>query len=253
MCVKRIFTALSSCLLCLSCMSLPAFAEVALPEGAVKGLPEKLTAMDSDGRAVNSATGEYFFHVENMDYGVTYTKEVQIMNLRDDKSYHIYFYVEPLFKDGEIDLEKGCECVFQLDGQEFYRGTVTGDGNFDLTKKFYDCGLYDPGESHTLKCAVTWNDLDVLNTVDNGHRLVDVNGEHVLVGPDGSGYVEGEIEFKWIFYAAVNEDYSPPNTGLFASGSTLWLLGISVLAVLTGGMLLLICIRKKQNEKAHET
>ena len=184
MCVKRIFTALSSCLLCLSCMSLPAFAEVALPEGAVKGLPEKLTAMDSDGRAVNSATGEYFFHVENMDYGVTYTKEVQIMNLRDDKSYHIYFYVEPLFKDGEIDLEKGCECVFQLDGQEFYRGTVTGDGNFDLTKKFYDCGLYDPGESHTLKCAVTWNDLDVLNTVDNGHRLVDVNGEPVMSAKD---------------------------------------------------------------------
>ena len=110
---KKILTALSSCLLLLSSLSCPmtAFAEVALPEGAVKGLPEKLTAMDSDGNAVSSSTGEYFFRVENMDYGVTYTKDVQLMNLRDDKAYHIYFYVEPLYKDGEIDLEKGCECI----------------------------------------------------------------------------------------------------------------------------------------------
>ena len=102
--VKQILTALASCLLLLSCNCLPAFAEVALPDGAVKGLPEKLTAMDSEGNVVSSDTGEYFFHVEGMTYGETYTKDVQLMNLRDDKSYHIYFYVEPLWKDGEIDI-----------------------------------------------------------------------------------------------------------------------------------------------------
>ncbi|MBR0485241.1 MAG: hypothetical protein IJJ69_10760, partial [Oscillospiraceae bacterium] len=89
--VKQIFTVLVSCLLLLSCNCLTAFAEVALPDGAVKGLPEKLTAMDSDGNVVSSDTGEYFFRVENMSYGETYTKEVQLMNLRDDKAYHIYF------------------------------------------------------------------------------------------------------------------------------------------------------------------
>ncbi|MBR4362946.1 MAG: hypothetical protein IKP42_09505 [Ruminococcus sp.] len=252
---KKLLTALLSCLLFLSanCCPMAAYAEVALPEGAVKGLPEKLTAMDSDGNAVSSSTGEYFFRVENMDYGVTYTKDVQLMNLRDDKAYHIYFYVEPLYKDGEIDLEKGCECTFWLDGQEFYKGTVTGDGNIDLTQQVYDCGLYQPGDSHTLKCSVIWNDLDVLVGADNGHRLVDINGEHVLVGSQESGYVQGEIEFKWIFYAAVDEDYVPPKTGLFSVGNNVWLFAIAVLAVMTSGMLVLVFLKKKQNEKTDET
>jgi len=246
---KKIFAALVSGLLLFSCNSLTAFAEVALPEGAVKGLPEKLTAMDSDGNPVNSATGEYFFRVENMDYGVTYTKDVQLMNLRDDKAYHIYFYVEPLFKNGEIDLEKGCECTFWLDGQEFYKGDITGHGNIDLTEEVKDCGLFAPGDSHTLKCSVIWNDLDVLVGVDNGHRLIDINGEHVLIGSDNNGYVEGEIEFKWIFYAAVDENYDPPNTGLLAAGNTFWFLCMAVFAVLSGGMLLLILLQKKKKEK----
>lgn len=252
---KKILTALSSCLLLLSSLSCPmtAFAEVALPEGAVKGLPEKLTAMDSEGNVVSSDTGEYFFHVENMDYGVTYTKDVQLMNLRDDKAYHIYFYVEPIFKNGEIDLEKGCECTFRMDGNEFYKGTVTGDGNFDLTKEVYDCGLYNPGDSHTLQCSVIWNDLDVLVGVDNGHRLVDINGEHVLVGSQNSGYVQGEIEFKWIFYAAVDEEYDPPKTGLFLANNKFWMAAIAVLAIMTGGMLLLVFLKKKQQkEKSNE-
>ena len=248
---KKLFASLASCLLFISSNSLTAFAEVALPEGAVKGLPERLTAMDSSGNAVNSETGEYFFHVENMDYGVDYTKEIQLMNLRDDKAYHIYFYVEPLFKDGEIDLEKGCDCTFWLDGQEFYKGKVTGEpdsGYIDLRNEVYDCGLYDPGDSHTLKCSVIWNDLDVLVGADNGHRLVDIDGEHVLVGSQNAGYVEGEIEFKWIFYAAVDEDYVPPHTGLLAASSRTWLIAIAVLSVMTGGMILLVLLKKKRKD-----
>ena len=126
MSIKRILTALTASLLLISCHDVTAFAEVTLPEGAVKGLPERLTAMYDTGNVVSSSTGEYFFHVENMNYGQIYTKYVQLMNLRDDKSYHIYFYIEPFFKSGGIDLEKGCDCTFWLDGQEFYKGTVTG-------------------------------------------------------------------------------------------------------------------------------
>lgn len=251
MCVKSFLTALSGCLL-LSCCCLTAHAETELPDGAVKGLPERLSVLDSEGVSPN-AKGEYFFHVENMTFGETYTKKIQIMNLRDDKAYHIYFYVEPLFKNGEIDLEKGCECTFWLDGREFYKGDVTGHGNIDLTQEVYDCGLYNPGDSHTLKCSVIWNDLDVLVGVDNGHRLIDINGEHVLVGSDDNGYVEGEIEFKWVFYAAVDEDYDPPKTGLFAAGNTFWILCIAVLSVLTGGMLILVFMKKKQNDAKKKT
>lgn len=246
---QTIISALGSLLIFSNALAFPAFAETSLPDGAVKGLPERLTAMDSDGNPVNSETGEYFFHVEGMNYGETYTKDVQLMNLRDDKAYHIYFYVEPLFKNGEIDLEKGCECTFWLDGKEFYKGDVTGHGNIDLTQEVYDCGLYNPGDSHTLKCSVIWDDLDVLVGVDNGHRLIDIDGEHVLVGSQDSGYVEGEIEFKWIFYAAVDEDYDPPNTGLLGVNNKFWLIAIIVLVVLTGGMLLLIAVKQKQQKK----
>ena len=249
---KKLISALVGCLLLLtSVVTTTAFAEVALPDGAVKGLPERLTAMDSDGNVVSSDTGEYFFRVEDMSYGETYTKDVQLMNLRDDKSYHIYFYVEPLWKDGEIDLEEGCDCTFWLDGVEVYRGKVTGepyDGYIDLTQEVLDCGNYAPGDSHVLKCSVIWNDLDVLVGVDNGHRLVDIDGEHVLIGPDDEGYVEGEIEFKWIFYAAVDEDYDPPNTGLLGVNNKFWLVMIAVLAVLTGGLMLLVLLKKKQQK-----
>ena len=203
MSIKRMFAAMVSSLLLFSVQGVTALAEVALPDGAVKGLPERLAALDNEGNAVNSETGEYFFHVENMQYGETYYKEVQLMNLRDDASYYIYFYVEPLYKAGEIDLEKGCECVFLLDGQEFYRGDVNGQGNFDLSDTYYVCGFFEPGDAHTLRAEVTWNDLDVIGNVDNGHRLVDQNGKHVLVGPGESGYAEGEIEFKWIFFASI--------------------------------------------------
>jgi len=252
MSIKRKLTALTASLLLFSCQPLTAFAEVALPEGAVKGLPEKLTAMDSDGNVVSSDTGEYFFRVEDMDYGVTYTKDVQLMNLRDDKSYHIYFYIEPLWKNGEIDLEEGCDCTFWLDGREVYRGKVTGepyDGYIDLSKEVLDCGNYDPGESHTLRCAVVWNDLDVLVGVDHGHRLVDIDGEHVLVGTQDTGYVEGQIEFKWIFYAAVNEDYAAPETGLLGAGNAFWAACIGAAGVLTGGMILLILFKKKEKKQ----
>ena len=64
-----------------------------------------------------------------------------------------------------------------------------------------------------------------------------------------TGYVEGEIEFKWIFYASVDEDYIPPNTGLFLASNKFWMTAIAVVAVLTGGMLLLIFVKKRERRQ----
>ena len=256
--IKRITAAIFGSLLILFCCTgFTAFAETPLPEGAVKGLPERLAALDNEGNPVNSETGEYFFRVENMEFGETYSKDIQLMNLREDKSYHIYFYVEPLFKAGEIDLEKGCECRFYLDGAEIYKGDVNGNGNIDLKTQHFDCGNYAPGDSHTLRCEVIWNDIDVLKNVDNGWRLIDKDGEHVLVGPDGEGYVEGEIEFKWIFYAQIEPDESvpesktdgggnTPSTGILGS-KTFWIVSVSTMAAMVFTMLILI--RRKNKNK----
>ncbi len=104
---------------------LSATAQIVLPDGTVAGLPSALTVMDSDGNAVGD-DGVYYFHVENMKPYTPYTKDIQIMNLRDDAAYHIYFYAEPIGRSGEIDLEAQCLCTFTFNGTEVFRGSVSG-------------------------------------------------------------------------------------------------------------------------------
>lgn len=252
MSAKRIVTALFSGLLLIIFGISTAYAEVQLPDGAVKGLPEKLTAMDSSGNAVNSATGEYFFHVENMVYGEVYTKDIQLMNLLDDEAYHIYFYVEPKpeSKKGDIDLEKGCVCTFYLDGKQFYSGDINGVGNIDLQNEAKDLGFYEPGDSHQLSCSIAWVKETNDYAIDEGHRIVDINGTTVERPRTGQDHIDGEIEFKWIFYAAKEENYTPPNTGLLGASDSFWLVCIAVLLILTAAMFLLVAVKKKKEKKA---
>ena len=257
---QKILSWLGSLLIALTFLVPATFAETPLPDGAVKGLPERLAALDDEGNPVNSATGEYFFHVEDMTPGETYTKKIQLVNLREDQTYHIYFCVEPLHKSGSIDLEAGCTCRFYLDDELFYTGNVNGDGNLDLTQ-YYDCGSFFPGKSRTLRCEIVWNELNVQQAIDNGWRLVDQNGVHVLKDPDGEGYVYGEIEFKWIFCARVEAQEpddtgsgdgggdTPPHTGILLQDGSVWLIAMGVVAVLIAVLLVLIKKQKKDQRK----
>lgn len=247
---KRVFAALLSSFL-LFIFAFSVNADVSLPDGAVKGLPEKLTAMDSNGRSVDSATGEYFFHVEDMEFGEVYTKEIQLMNLCDDKAYHIYFYVEPKpeTKNGEIDLENGCVCTFFLDGEEFYRGSVTGAGNIDLTREVKDLGYYEPGDAHRLTCSIAWVDTANNYFIDEGHRLVDKTGTWILTPRSGEGSIYGEIEFKWIFSAVQDEEYIPPDTGLLAADGTFLICAIIVVTVMIVIMAVLLLTKKKKGKR----
>ena len=247
--VKAFIAALCSSFL-LFAPSVRAAAAVQLPDGAVKGLPSDLTAMDSEGNVVSSSTGEYFFHVEDMTYGETYTKDVQLMNLREDKAYHIYFYVEPVSKTGEIDLEKEVDCTMSLDGEKFFEGNVNGKGNIDLTENVKDLGYYQPGESHTLSCSVVWSGLDEdMKHLNEGERFVTDKGTTIVRDKDGDRHVEGEIIFKWIFYAAVDEEFTPPDTGLLSIKNSFWLWCIAVSGSLVAVMALLLLIKKRKDKK----
>jgi hypothetical protein len=227
-----------------------AFAQVQLPDGAVAGLPKKLSVLDSDGNAANS-TGEYFFGVEDMSPNTEYSKKIQIMNLRDDKAYHIYFYAQPISSEGEIDLEESCQAVFTLDGEEIFSGKVTGqsaDGSINLSETPIDLGEYEPGKSRTLNCTVTWDGTLPDGFVDNGSRIVDKNGTTIVREKSGKETVSGEVTFRWIFYAVVDEDYVPPNTGLFTTQNLPYLIIMGVaLAVIIA--LLILIYRKKNSEK----
>jgi hypothetical protein len=208
------FTAILSICTVLFCTSVSAAAEALLPEGTVAGLPESLTVMDEDGNSVDSSTGEYFFEVEDMVPGETYSKNIQIMNLREDKAYHIYFYAEPVDKGGNIDLEAQCTEVISLDGSTLYEGAVNGEGNVNMTTTPLDLGLYTPGEGRTLNCSITWDDSDAGGFIDYGRKLVDTNGTTIVSEGSGESSIYGEVRFKWIFYAVVDESYVPPKTGL---------------------------------------
>lgn len=241
--------------LCLHCNTLSAFAEVSLPAGTVAGLPEKLTVMDFDGNSVSSDTGEYCFLVEDMQPNTAYTKDIQIMNLREGKAYVIYFYAEPLSQSGEIDLEANTAATFTLGGETVFTGSVSGiaaDGSTDLSAEPIALGYYEPGESAVLTCTVQWDGTGLDGFADFGSRVVDSSGTHVIRDGNGTVYVDGEVTFRWIFYAVLNEDYTPPKTGLFSGGDAwMYLLVIAALALLVL-LMLAVVLRKKRRKKSEK-
>ncbi len=250
--ISGIALAIISCAALLLCNFGEAWADVTLPEGTVAGLPEGVTVLDSDGKSV-SEEGEYFFLVENMSPQETYTKTIQIMNLREDKAYHIYFYAEPVDKSGEIDLEAETTAVFSLNGEEIFVGSVTGlseDGSLDLSTTSIDLGYYEPGDASVLSCSVTWSGESVEQAIDYGSKLVDSDGVHILQDANGAAYISGEVTFRWIFYAVVDDGYIPPHTGIFGLSEGVYIIIILIIAILILCMLILLKRRKREQGKA---
>ena len=184
-------------------ISITAFA-AKLKVGSVKGLPEKLVVLDDRGKSV-SENGEYFFEVENMNAGEVYTKHIQIMNLREDASYRIYFNAQPLTQTGEINLEEECKCNIYLNDKMIYYGKITGEGTPDMTDEPLILGLYEPGDSRVLRVDVKWVPANHGGQIDNGARIVDKSGVSIVREKSGKDHIEGETTFKWIFTAIVED------------------------------------------------
>ena len=209
--IKRVYKLISVVLAAalLFCMNVTAYA-AKLSSGSVQGLPEKLVVLDDKGQSV-SENGEYYFQVENMQVGETYTKKIQLMNLREDTNYRITFRAQPLTKSGEIDLENECSCEISLDDKMVYSGKVTGEGTPDIRDNALSLGNFEPGESHVMKVDVKWNGTSAGGFIDNGERIVDTGGTTVIREKSGQNEISGETTFQWSFYAQVEDthgDYS---------------------------------------------
>lgn len=246
-----------------SCISASA---VTLPDGAVEGLPSALTVMDDSGSTV-SEDGEYFFEVTNMQPYTDYTKDIQIINLRDDKTYHIYFYAEPVSHSGDIDLNSECKAVFTLNGQEVFSGDVNGnpdDGGEKLSDSPIDLGSYAPGESGKLTCTVTWQGEYADLVMNYGKKLVSKDGTVVLEEESGEHYIEGEVYFRWVFCAVVEDDANSsdstggltpssggktPNTGVFSILGTVFVVIAGVIMVISVTSKSSIFRRRKRKEQ----
>ncbi len=251
----RIITVLLTAVLISSAFSVTAFADE-LRAGTVAGLPEKLVVLDDKGNSV-SENGEYYFEVEGMKASEHYIKKIQIMNLREDASYHIDFRAEPISKYGEIDLEEECNCVITLGDNIIYEGKVTGEGTPDIRTVPLDLGYYVPGQSRVMTVDIVWNDPGHGGAIDNGARIVDSNGVTVVRGKSGITHIEGEVIFKWIFTAAVeippddNSDTSHPHQPdtPINTGETIMFILFGAAALAIAVMLILIFSKRKKDDK----
>ncbi len=260
--IHKIISVLLMVLLLISSFGVTTFADE-LRAGTVAGLPEKLVVLDDKGNSV-SENGEYFFAVENMNAGEHYTKKIQIMNLREDASYHIDFRAQPISASGEIDLENDCQCVVSLDGNTIYEGKVTGEGTPDIRVTPLDLGYYTPGAGRVMTVDIVWIDKGYGGEIDNGARLVDSNGVTIIRGKSGKTHIEGEVIFKWIFTAAVTippDDHSdtsdppiipPLNPGTPIDTGEAIMLIIFGLAALAMSIMLILVLSKRKKQKEEE-
>ncbi len=246
---EKLIAVLLAAVLVFSMAALTAFADE-LRAGTVAGLPEKLVVLDDNGNSV-SENGEYFFEVEDMTPGEVYTKNIQIMNLREDAGYKIFFNAQPMTKYGDIDLENECVLKLFLDNRLVYSGKVTGDGAPDVREEPLSLGKYGPGESRVLRAEITWNaNGNYDGAVDEGHRIYDFNGIKVVRPKTGKAHIEGEVIFKWIFTAVGDApgDNSEPNPYI-DTGETITYIALGLFAVAVPVMWLLLIGKKHKKEK----
>lgn len=246
---KLISALLTAAILCMC--SLSASADE-LRAGSVKGLPEKLVVLDDRGNSV-SENGDYYFSVEGMKEGEHYTKKVQIMNLREDATYHIDFMAQKISSSGTIDLENDCHCIITLQNEKIYEGKVTGEGTPDIRTKPLDLGSYGPGQSRTMNIDIVWIDSGSGGAIDNGARIVDQNGTTIVREASGINHVEGEVIFKWIFTAVVDLDNPSnpsdhPDTPV-KTGETITFIAFGVATLAMAVMLILVLAKRKKHEK----
>lgn len=188
-----------------------------LDNGSVKGLPEGIYIMDSDGNKA-SEDGSYYVDIQDMKPNVVYTKTISLQNLIDTP-YTLTMSASAISKGGNLDLENNTNVKLFLDNELVYDGKVTGEGKTNMTVASpLNLGDLSSGQSKELRAEFLWD----------GGGLDKITGNEY----------KGEVDFKWTFEAALNQvSYSPspspsdsstPNTGV---DSTIMIIFISFLAI----------------------
>jgi hypothetical protein len=141
-------------------LAMPVYGDVhQLPNGSVQGLPQNLIVMDEDGNSPKD--GQLYIYIPNMLPQEVYTKDVTIMNARDDAVYSIYMTATPNYNGGDIDLLNETQCKLYLDDKLIYQGLVNGDGTPNMQTEGIDLGgVYQSGESRKLHAEFVWDISD---------------------------------------------------------------------------------------------
>jgi hypothetical protein len=197
---KVFFSLIISLLFMVNCVC----AETKLPDGAVKGLPQNLLVLDEAGNSPQD--GELYIYIEDMMPREVYTKDITLMNARDDAIYSIYMTAENNYTSGEVDLLTETTCRLWLDDELIYEGRVDGVGTPNMHTNGIDLGgKFDTGETRKLHAEFCWNITDATEDMINKYSSEDKD-------------YYGEVSFKWIFYALIS-DGTPRNDGSGGGGS----------------------------------
>lgn len=78
-------------------------------------------------------------------------------------------------------------------------------------------------------------------------RSVSRNGMVILRDSNADHYIYGEITYKWILYAAVDEEYEPPYTGFLGKEGKIWLLMMAGSAAMVVFLSILLIRKKKKS------
>lgn len=219
--MKKLITIMLSLAISMSA-SISAFAADTqnLDNGSVKGLPEGIYIMDSDGNKA-SEDGSYYVDIRDMKPNVVYTKTISLQNLIDTP-YTLTMSASAISKGGNLDLENNTNVKLFLDNELVYDGKVTGEGKTNMTVASpLNLGKLSSGQSKELRAEFLWD----------GGGLDKITGNEY----------KGEVDFKWTFEAALKQlkqvsdpsspspsDSPTPNTGV---GSTIMIIFISFLAI----------------------
>lgn len=188
--MKGLFTAL----ILTALTAVNAFA-VTLPEGTVAGLPQNLIVMDENGNSPEN--GELYIYIDNMIPNEVYTKDITVMNGRDDAQYAIYMTAEPNYSKGNVDLLAETVCRLYLDGALIYEGRVDGSGSPNMQSEALDLGgVLASGESRNLRAEFQW--------------VTDMNWSYDE--EYGNAYY-GEVSFIWTFYASIPTETTTESGG----------------------------------------
>lgn len=122
-------------------------AEILLPPAIVVG--------DSEGIKVGE-DGKYLMDLRDILPGESFEATISFLNVDEkEQPYELFFGIKPPVQiQGPINFGEAMTMSIEYEGKEIYNGKVSGIGNLDLQKEEYSLGVFNPGDSKSMKVSM---------------------------------------------------------------------------------------------------
>ena len=136
-------------------------------------LPPGMVVGDEKGINANK-DGEYFVKVDNVMPGMSWHKNISLLNMEKDVPYHLTMLISPPKVSGSLDLSKAIQMKLTYEGKVVYEGPASGlSKKNNLQSKPLDLGTFKAGDSRALEVdyslsgEYTNKDFETKNKMEN--------------------------------------------------------------------------------------